>query len=384
MRILIWSEAFWPYVGGIELFLTRLAKGFGDRGHAVQVLTAHGELDLPDEDSFEGIPVRRIDLFRAFQQREPEAVLRLKRSVAELVSQFQPDIIHLNPMGPGAILLVSAADRSSALVVTIQSGLDGLRSAASDTALGSMLQRASWVTAGARTALDRVLALAPQVAAISSVIPSGIEVPRSEPPAAPFTPPRLLCVGRLIRMKGFDVAVDAFARLQRDFPTLDMIIVGDGPDRRDLEAQAAAQGLSSKLALVGWKSQADVAALMDGATIVVMPSRQAGTEYTEGLALVALEAAARGRAVVASRVGGLPEAVVHEVTGLLVEPEDPAALAQAIASLLADPERTAAMGRAGWERVWQRCRWDLCFEAYEHLFSRLAGSQARRVAAEDA
>ena len=93
---------------------------------------------------------------------------------------------------------------------------------------------------------------------------------------------------------------------------------------------------------------ADVPAFLGRTGVFVLPSR------SEGLGLVAVEAMAAGRPVVASCTGGLPEVVVDGETGLLVEPEDPVALARAIRMLLADPDRAARMGAAGRQRVRER------------------------------
>jgi len=380
MRILIWSETYWPYLGGVERFLTRLAPGLRDCGHDVRVLTAHGHLSLPDNDEFEGIPVRRIDLFRTLRERRPDALLELKRGVAGIVSSFQPDVIHVNLQGPGVLLFARAA-ADCALVITIHVTLESLQTAGSDTILGRALQQAQWVTVCSRVALDRLLALSPSVRAISSVIPIGIDIPILPPrpprPAA-GVPPRLLFVGRLVPMKGVDLAIDAVARLRSSFPTLRLTVVGDGSERGGLEAQARAAGLASVVDFVGWQSAPQVAALMEQATLVVMPSRATRTEYTEGLGLVALEAAALGRAVVAARVGGIPEAVADGVTGLLVEGDDASALAEAIGALLADPDRAVAMGHAGRQRAIRHFGWTSCFDAFHELFSRLS-AEGRRV-----
>lgn len=99
-------------------------------------------------------------------------------------------------------------------------------------------------------------------------------------------------------------------------------------------ACAHALGLSDVTTFLGWRSQADVYALQAASTLCVMPSRNTRTEYTEGLGLVALEAAAVGRAIVGTRVGGVSEAIAHGETGLLVEPDDAAATAHAIPMLL--------------------------------------------------
>ena len=159
-----------------------------------------------------------------------------------------------------------------------------------------------------------------------------------EPPApvagAPFT-----IVGRLVEIKGHDILLAAVAEVQE----LELEIVGDGLLRGELEAEVARRSLGDRVRFLGRVAPAGPA--MERAAVVVVPSRG------EGFGMVALEAMERGRAVIASRVGGLPEIVAEGETGLLVPPNDPAALAAALRELAADPARVAAMGAAGRRRA---------------------------------
>ena len=144
----------------------------------------------------------------------------------------------------------------------------------------------------------------------------------------------ILCVARLAPEKGIDVLLSAMERL----PDARLLVAGDGPERNELEASAG-----KNVAFLGFVE--DIPALLERAALVVVPSR------SEGLGLSALEAMAAGKPVVASRIGGLCEVVVHGETGLLVPPGDPEALAEALKSLLADPARARKMGEAGRARV---------------------------------
>jgi glycosyltransferase involved in cell wall biosynthesis len=142
-------------------------------------------------------------------------------------------------------------------------------------------------------------------------------------------------VGRSSPEKGFDVLLDAL-RLARD-GGMDIVleIVGEGPDRAALESRCVQLGLVDAVRFVAPLRRAELQERMAEAHAVVVPSRR------EGLGLVAVEALALGRPVIASRVGGLPE-VVTAGTGVLVDPEDPAALARAFASLpLPSPPKDA-------------------------------------------
>jgi glycogen(starch) synthase len=145
-----------------------------------------------------------------------------------------------------------------------------------------------------------------------------------------------------------------------------LIIAGDGALRAELQQQAADLGIASAVDFLGWVPPENVPALINTSTIVLVPSRQ------EALGLVALEAAAMARPIVATRVGGLPEVVVHEETGLLVEPENTGALAEAVCFLLENREAAVRMGQAARARAQAVFNWKRHVDAYDELYQQLA------------
>lgn len=169
----------------------------------------------------------------------------------------------------------------------------------------------------------------------------------------------LLVVASLTRRKGLDVLLQALAQARHRH--LVLWIAGDGPERGSLEAQAEHLGLSERVRFLGRRE--DVPDLLAACEIFVLPSRR------EGLGVAALEAMAARKPVVASRVGGLAEAVVEETTGLLVPPEDPGALARAVDRLAADPQLRIRMGEAGHARVSEGFLASQMVEAYDELYA---------------
>lgn len=163
--------------------------------------------------------------------------------------------------------------------------------------------------------------------------------------AAPLR--HVLFVGRLVPVKGVSVLLDAFAAIAASFPDATLTIVGDGSDRTALRQQAAGLGLTDRVTFTGSLDQRRVAARMAGADLLVLPS------FAEGLPVVLMEAMASGMPVIASNVAGTPELVENGVTGTLIEPGDPRALAKGMADCLADPAPVLGMARAGRERVLQ-------------------------------
>jgi glycosyltransferase involved in cell wall biosynthesis len=140
---------------------------------------------------------------------------------------------------------------------------------------------------------------------------------------------------------------------------------------------ASGLGVQDGVDFLGEVPPVCVASLLDASTLVIVPSR------SEGFGLVALEAAHRGRPVIATRVGGLPEVVVHGETGIVVEPEDPSAIARAVVELLGDHPEAEKMGQCAQRRAARDFGWQGFVGSYERLYRTLiAGDLSASAAAE--
>jgi glycosyltransferase involved in cell wall biosynthesis len=149
---------------------------------------------------------------------------------------------------------------------------------------------------------------------------------------------------RLFKPRDFVTLLQAMRQVVDGAPSAHLLIVGDGPLRAEIEAQRDALGLSQRVTLAGWRR--DMPELYAASDLFVLT-----TWGWEGLPLTILEAMAAGKPVVATRAGGIPEIVVEGETGLLVEPRNPAALAQALARMVAEPVLRRQAGSAGQQRV---------------------------------
>lgn len=148
----------------------------------------------------------------------------------------------------------------------------------------------------------------------------------------------LCCVARLAASKGHACLIEAVGFLKDEFPRLRLLLVGDGDERPRLERMVAARGLEPHVLFCGHQSQ--VAPFLGVSEFLVLPS------LLEGLGAALIESSLLGIPAVASRVGGIPEVVENGVTGLLVEPRAPLALAEAMRLLLRDRELAKRMGGA--------------------------------------
>ena len=186
------------------------------------------------------------------------------------------------------------------------------------------------------------------------LIPPGVDA-SNRPKAARAKRPTIITVARLEhRFKGHDVLVRALERVCARMPDVEWVVVGDGPLRPELEDMVARSGLTGHVRLVGKVDDEQRDAWLDRAHVFAMPSRLAAESGGEGTGIVFLEASTRGLPVIASKLTGVADhgedglvAVVDGETGILVDPEDPDAVADALIGLIQDPARAEEMGRAG-------------------------------------
>ncbi|MCP9953892.1 glycosyltransferase family 4 protein [Actinomadura madurae] len=170
--------------------------------------------------------------------------------------------------------------------------------------------------------------------------------------------PVVLSVARLVRRKGHDMLIRAWADVVRRRPDARLVIVGDGPMRKRL-AELADREAPGTVTLTGPVSAADLPRYYAAADVFALPCRddRRGLQ-TEGLGLSVLEASAAGLPVVVGRSGGSPESLVDGRTGVLLDASGPDELALTLHRLLASPRRAAAMGAAGRRWTCERWSWD--------------------------
>jgi glycosyltransferase involved in cell wall biosynthesis len=346
---------------GGETQVFGLMEGLRERGHRNLLLCPPGSRS-EEESRRRGIEWLDVDAGSAWSPRCVASVTRALRRAA-------PDVVHLH--SGRAAWLGSVAARRLGLPALVTRRMD-------------RRVRRSWRTRFVYAqACSRVVAISDAVARQLEaggvprdrlrVIPSAVDPERlrvrrgreevRDSLGADRFEPCILAAGALVPRKGFDVLIDALSLLARDDRVARLWIAGEGPQRAALQRRALRRGVAEQLRLLGRRD--DVADLLGACDVFAMPSRR------EGLGVAALEAMALARPVVATRVGGLAEAVVHERTGLLVPPDDSSALAEALARLVADPDLASRLGRAGPTHIAARHGRDAMVSAYEQLYAEL-------------
>lgn len=324
-------------------------------GWEVQAVATH-DTGLPGRQVLDGIPVRRVryapDRYEVLAYRGGgHATLRspwhaallaplvgaLGASLIDEVRRFRPDVVHAHWLLPAGLLAALLPRRTRPRVVVQLHGNDVVLAGGRAAPVARMVARR----------VDALAAVSEQLAHESERVlgadPGSIAVVRLPLPAMapavplPGGPRRAMAGGRASPEKGFDVLIEALALPEAAAWSLTLVTAG--PERSALEARAARLGLGDRVRFLLPCSRAELHRLIAEHHAVVVPSRR------EGLGLLALEALALGRPVVASRVGGLPEVVTDREDGRLVPPDDPRALAEALGTLPLTPPRATAVSR---------------------------------------
>ena len=378
MRVLFWSETFWPRLGGVERLAAGLLPALRGRGHEFAVVTWVDEAAADEaaaaarhhdaafaQSRFDGIEIHRFPFFAGSGRSGAQRTIEHLAEIRLLKRRFVPDLVHVNSCGRSAWFHL-ATDRAAApTLVTLHQPLPA--APGDDESIpGRLLATASWIACCSHGVLRTVRTARPALAGRTSVIGNALPDAGPCPPAASFAPPQLLFIGRLVHEKGLDAVLGALQPLFARRPDLHLVVAGDGPLRPQLEAQAQAPGLAGRVRFIGAVAPDVVQDLLTAASLVIVPSR------VEGFGLVALEAAAMGRPVIASDAGGLPEVVEHERTGLVVPGGDASAFVRAIGRLIDDPDDARRMGAQARMRALTSFDWQRHVRAYDDLYRRLA------------
>jgi len=347
-----------PATGGMRRHVATLCLGLPDRGVRCAVAAPLPVLDAPDDDT----ETHAAPIAAAFR---PLRDLRAVAAVCRAASGR--DLLHAHGLRGAWIASWASRRTRLPLVVTVHN-MPGAAGTARRRLAGVALARARTVVAVSEAvadALRRGLARADVV----QVVPNGVALPASVDQASArellgIEPDAVvvLAAGRLAPEKGFDLLVAAAPEVVRRCPRVRILIAGDGSERAPLQRYAGEHGLTDHVRFVGQRP--NMSAWYAAADVVAVPSR------SEGQSLVAIEALAHARPVVASRVGGLPEVVRHGVTGLLVMPERPHELAEAIVALLQDDGARRSMGEAGRGDVAARFAVDRMLDSVAAIYRR--------------
>jgi glycosyltransferase involved in cell wall biosynthesis len=350
-------------ISGSEAHLLALLPKLRERGWDIRMLMLHenepGAWDFARALTARGVPLDSIPL-RA--DVDPIAFTRL---TAYLV-RMRPAILHTHLVHADAYGLLAGSAARVPLRFSTKHGFNEFREAPyfglADRSVAALAHVHIAISRGLARYLEDVEGFDGES---FEIVHYGID-PDGEPAPYRAESPRLLCVGRLIPIKGHIVLLRAFADAKRDLPDLQLDIAGRGPLEPALKAVAAELGVSDSVHFLGHVSP--IQSAIENASVVVVPS------MGEGFGMVALEAMERARPVIAAAIGGLGELVRDGETGVLVPAGEAEPLREAIVRVAGDLDLARRMGEAGRQRALTRFLQEFCTDRTELLYRGALGS----------
>ena len=367
-HILIVSTNYLPNIGGVEVVVQQQVHYLLAKGHRVTLVTARAGAKQYGKEvngrfthlrTYLGLPGLGLSTTLAFPFFAPRTLWQLWRLP-------KPDLIHLQFVDNGALYALYLYKRHYDVPLVISfhgTDVTHLPHQHRWLACGQhhVLQHANAITACSQALLRQVPLLAN---VITKSVPNGVQA-RIFQEATPHThdAPYLLSIARLVHKKGMDLVLEAFTQL----PQTDhhLLIAGDGPLRIEYELLAQRLGISHRVHFLGKVPPTQIPSLLAGSQLFVLGSRD------EPFGIVLLEAMAAGKAVVATRVGGVPEFVEDGVNGRLVPPNDPVALAQGMSELLSNPTLRQKLAQTGKHLVSQQYTWKKQGSAFWQIYEQL-------------
>ena len=365
LRVLMLATTFPAQAGdGTPEFVLTLSSGLVGTGAEVTAVVPRVPGGVPTE-VMEGVRVVRFGYFperwegladgaimpnlRAEPWRWAEAaplVWRLYQAATREIRRHRPDVVHAHWVVPAGLVASMLHRRHGLPFVVTAHGADAYTLRGSAT---SRLKKAALSVASATVPVSEAIAaeLSP-LAPVAPPIPMGVDGHRVRAEVGPRRPEanRILFVGRLVEKKGIDVLIRALPAL----PEAHVRVVGDGPQRAELETLVAGLGLGPRVTFLGQCDRSEVMLELARASVVAIPSQVGAGGDRDGTPVVLGEAVAAGVPVVVSALGGLAEHVIDGVSGRVVAPGSVADLAGAIGEVLADPAGADRLARAALER----------------------------------
>ena len=400
MKVLVVTSSYPRFPGdGTAPFVDSIAQGVAALGHEIHVLVPeHRDWAWPAADGdlhfhrYRYSPLRSwtpwgfsealaggSSIKKQLYPLAPVVFASATRAARKLLADGSFDAVHahwLVPNGP----IGRAAAGSTPLVVSLH-GSD-VAVAERSIVIGRLarrtFERTAAVTAPSSDLLVRAKALGAREPL--ELVPYGADVATFEASQAERAAVRarlgvegddvlVAGIGRLLPVKGFDVLVDAFATASKRDDRLRLVLVGDGPERSELARRVEALDIGKSTTLVGAVNHDEIPGFLAAADVVAVPSVHRGG-YVDGLPNVALEAMAAGRPLIASRVGGLPDLVRPDETGLLVHELDADELAEAIVALSRDLERRMRLGAAAKDETREQRSWTSVARRFVDVYER--------------
>lgn len=368
IRVLMVISYFYPYRAGAENQALLLSENLMKRGVKVSVLTRHFKERL----NFEY--VKCIPVYRSIRTVEMGKLFGAAYFFCSLIFMLfkwrSYDVIHchiLHGFHSAAAVLMKILIRKKVVIKVANTGLKSDFLTLKKVLFGSFLLK-FLKRADAVVALCRQSVIEAKEEGFSDnqmiCIPNGVDTGRFKPSSRyPDKRARIVCVGRLVEIKGVDILMDAFRLLYDEGIRLKLEIFGEGQEKNRLEENARYLGISEDVIFHGVIQ--DLENYLDNACVFVQPS------LAEGMSNVILEAMAAGLPVVATRTGGAPDIIQDGINGLLVEPGSAEQIRHAVKKVISDEPFAQKLGKQARKTIEEKYSIDIVVDRYLELYNKI-------------
>ena len=379
MNVAIISN-YYPYIGGAEIFAQEIAQRLVRDGHRVDVITGRWDRNLPQLEVINGVSVYRINLlkFRRLGSIAYPPPMLWRLLLLNRANHY--DLIHsIGEIAACEVGTIGKKLMQRPHLMTLQGGYltKGFRNRLTEIVVSEFLK---WNLRNA----DVVHAISQKLAQNAGrfrakrvvVIPNGVDGSTfksmdkkklREQYGFSIDAKIVVSVARLVPVKGLDYLIKAVSLLLQTDNKINLLIIGDGSQRAELEELISELKLDNRVRLMGTIPHEQIAGFLNLADVFVLPS------LSEGLGIAIIEAMACGIPVIGTNVDGIPDIIKDNDNGVLVPPGDAEALAGAIDKLLQDEELRGKLAVRGLEEVEQRFQWENIYQQVRQVYFDLTG-----------
>lgn len=382
MKIAIQIVSYYPIIAGAEVFAQCVAEHMTERGNEVDVITLAERSNLKKYEIINGVKVYRVKPLKIYRLKLISAILALAKKTLELNREKDYDVVHSHLVfsaGQAGTIVKKLKNKPN--VLTTQGG-DLMDYSSEDIAKFAYLLKpfVSWSLRNA----DVVHAVSKYCKKIAEqlgakrvvVIPNGVDVDKFKPLDKSEIREKygfseedkiLISTSRLTPKNGIDILIKAIARLPSEIrQELKVLILGEGPQKSELEFLIKRLGLNDIISLFGYIPHEKLPEYLNLANIFCRPS------LDEGFGISFIEAMACKLSVVGTPVGGITDIIENGKNGLFVKPNDDKDLAEKLNELITNNSLCEELAKEGYKTVYNRFTWDVVLEEMEKLYKEIA------------
>ena len=371
-KIIIFSCFYDPFMSGAELFVKEVVERLADK-YKFTIISARLDNKLPKFEEREHFDYYRVGLGSSFDKWLYPVL------AARLAKKLKPDIVHgvMESYAGIAACRFKKKNQNTPTILTLQSGdLDD-----PSKHIPKWLWKKIHVTPDRITAISTALGRRAEKLGVPkekiAIIPNGVDLELAKNSRSEHVPGRIVTVARLSWEKGLDYLIRAMPAVIKECPEAHLVMVGEGDRRGEIEGLIQELGIEGRVTLLGRLPHEKTLEEIGKSEVFICPS------LAEGLGIVFIEAQACGVAVIGTRVGGIPDVIDDEASGLLVEPKNSEDIEKALIRLLENLELRERLVRVALERI-DRFDWNRVVREVADEYDKLLGDANIRIHANDA